>query len=274
MTLKGRTWIARTPRIWIVPVSALIWLLGPVSGARAALLTFAQVSESSTNTNANIFAYLNDAGVEAELGTDIGGVFGAPGAANFTYLSLPGLPADLQGVQACTISMTASTTDTTTPEGAVQDEQIFNGSGTFSDTLSITRDTPAAEGNGARTNLLTLTFSGPLEGRIGGSTPSLSGNTSLGDTVTYTSDFVTFAESTQQDFEMAFSSWTPALALAGDGNFTAATAAGAGTFDFSAGSVIVPEPTQMPWVVLGLGLALTRVRRRAGSRIPMVSTVM
>ena len=36
------------------------------------------------------------------------------------------------------------------------------------DIIKFTRDTPAAEGLGTRTNLLTVTFTGSLSGHVGG----------------------------------------------------------------------------------------------------------
>jgi hypothetical protein len=269
MKLHGVLQDAVSPRVWIMPAGLLAGLFGlaPHAHADVVPVTFAQVTESSSNPNANVFAYLDNGKAssgDAELGTDVGGVFGAPVAANFTFL-LSGLPADLQGVQDATISLTASTV-TPVVDGTDGHEQDFTGLGQYTDVLSITRDTPAAEGNGSRTNLLTMTFTGELEGRIAGTTPTLSGNTSLGDTVTYTSDFVSFASSAEQDFNLAFSSWNPDLALSSDGYFKNATAAGTGTFDFGAASVGTPEPAALPWFVVGLALVMTRVRRPANRR--------
>jgi hypothetical protein len=278
MKLHGFIQGARPRRLWIMPAGLFIGLFGLSPHLRAAVtpVTFAQVTESSANSSANVFAYLDNSATtgDAELGTDVGGVFGAAVPADFTFLT-SGLPADLQGVQDATISMTSSTVTPVAPAlGFGEYAQSFTGLGQFTDVVSITRDTPAAEGNGSRTNLLTMIFTGPLEGRLGGTTPSLSGNTSLGDTVTFTSDFMTFTSAAEEDFNMAFSSWNPQLTLAGDGNFNTASAAAASTFDFGTASVATPEPAALPWFVMAIGLALTRVRRRTGHRSHLTSAAI
>jgi hypothetical protein len=239
--------------------------------ASSAPVTFAQIIESSLNSNPNIFAYINN-GTNAEFGTDVGGVFGAPAAAEFTFLSVLGtpLPADLSGVQDCTISLTSSTSTPATTFGGLASEPI-NGSGAVTDILKITRDTPALEGMGTRTNLLTMTFTGNLLGAIGGATPQLAGNSGLGDTVTYSSDFLGFAGSTQQDFSTTFSSWGPAnppppgLSVGTGGFFTPASAAGTATFDFEGAATVIPDPNAVPLlalVVLPLAAAQRYRRQR------------
>lgn len=273
MNRKGsRRWLRQSA--WIT--SGLAGFLIPMASsvqAATAPVTFAQVIESTANGNPNVFAYLdNGPGTGAEFGTDVGGVFGAAAPAEFTFLSVLGsLPADLAGVQDATISLTSSTTSPVTVSGPFGDEPI-NGSGTEVDVLKITRDTPAAEGGGARTNLLTMTFTGQLLGAIGGATPQLSGNSALGDTVTYSSDFLSFAQSTEQDFSVTFSSWGPAvppppgLSVATDGFYNDATAAGAGTFDFQGNATRMPEPGSVSLIVLG-SAALLAGGRRSGRRL-------
>src|SRR5262249_18503887 len=138
--------------------------------------------------------------------------------------------------------------------------------------IQIIRTAPAAEGSGSRTNLLTVTFTSQLTGILDGRTPQLSANTSLGFTVNYTSDFLTFPNG-EKDFSLTFSSW--ASAADGNGlelttlltswNFASATAAGAGTFS---GTAIVPEPATLTMAGIGLVLsAIAVVRQRKRRRI-------
>ena len=192
---------------------------------------------------------------------------------SFTYLSLPGLPADLAGTQMATLTMTSSTINpvgTGTVLGTMIGEQSIDGSGTLTDVLSITRNTPAAEGMGSRTNLLTVTFTGDVLGVIGGD-PSLTGDTALGATITYTSDFLNFSATTERDFSLVFSSWIDngggnGLSIdALDNFFNSATAAGAGTFDSaSPPGPFVPEPATLSLAAIGLaGLLLVAFRRDA-----------
>jgi hypothetical protein len=256
-------------------------LLCGAATANAAVMpvTFAQAIESSANTNSNVFAYNNNgAGGDAEFGTSLsGGPIGAAVPISFSFLPTVGtLPSDITGIQDATISMTSSTTSAaTTAFGGTFADQPITGGGTVTDTIKITRSTPAAEGAGSKTNLLTVTFTGHLYGAVGGPTPTLSADTGLGDTVTYTSDFMSFAPSTQQDFNLALSSWDPlvtpptGLAVNSDGYFNSATAAGAATFDFQESGAPIPEPTSLG--VLGLGglllLSGRRLRRRSGGSL-------
>jgi hypothetical protein len=264
---------------WSIPMVGAILLLGAATANAAAVpVTFAQAIESSASTNSNVFAYNNNGtGSDAEFGTSAGGALGAAVPISFVFLPAAGtLPDDLTGIQDATISMTSSTTSqTTTAFGGTFAEQAITGDGTVTDTIKITRSSAAAEGAGAKTNLLTVTFTGDLSGPIGGPTPDLSADTGLGNTVTYSSDFVSFAPSTQQDFNLALSSWDPlvtpptGLAVNSDGYFNSATAAGAATFDFQEAGAPIPEPTSLG--VLGLGglllLSGRRLLRRSGGSI-------
>ena len=230
-----------------VAIGAII--LAFASASWASTITFVQFHEATSQPSANEFAYINngpDTANPAELITDPSGVPGGAVAAVFNYLSITSaLPADLQGNQSATVTLTSSTTSpvVTGFGGTIGDEQIIGG-GTLTDVLAITRTTPAAEGSGSRTNLLTMTFTGQLVGAIGGQTPQLSGGTDTGYTVTYTSDFLSFAGSTENDYSLTFTSWTDVnSALAGlqvaDNNFfDSANAAGAATFD---ADINVPE---------------------------------
>jgi hypothetical protein len=150
---------------------------------------------------------------------------------------------------------------------SIDDQQVM-GTGDLTDTLAITRDTPASEGTGSRTNLLSLTFTGQLFGEIGGLTPQLSGSTSA-YTVDYTSDFLSFAGSTERDYAITFTSWTTDANDANDGLglmpstdnfFEAATAAGSGTFD---SNVVTVAPEAATFAsMLGASFSLLLRRRR------------
>jgi len=265
------------------PIVGSLFLVGAASIAHAAAttqpVTFAQFTETANTANANEFAYNNN-GTDAQLGTSTGGTLGAAIPINFSYLSgLTNLPSDLTGVQSATIKMTSSTVSpATTAFGGTFALQPVTAGGTVVDTISITRNTPASEGVGSKTNLLTVTFTGSLEGALGGTTPSLSANSVLGNTVTYSSDFLSFAQTTQQDFNLAFSSWAPlvtpptGLGVNSNGFFNSATAAAAGTFDLAGTTSVVPEPASMAiavfggMLVLGMGRNLrSRDRRSSGT---------
>lgn len=246
------------------------------SALRASVVTFAQFQEATTQPDANDFAYINNDApatvASAELVTDPAGVPGAAVPVVFSFLSEAGLPPDLQGAQDATLSLTSSTTSgvQTGFSGTIGDQQIL-GDGPLLDVLTITRDTAAAEGNGSRTNLLTMTFSGTLLGELDGLTPQLSGNSNLGDTVSYTSDFLNFVGATEGNYSLAFSSWITNADGNGleiddtDNYFNSATAAGVGTFDANGTTVVtVPEPAT---TALAAGAFLPiMLRRRCRSK--------
>ena len=250
-------------------------MLGFAPGLRAATITFAQFQEATTGSNANEFAYLNNgpgtgSTADAELVTDPSGAAGAAILVVFNYLSFSGaFPADLQGPQNATATLTSSSTsDVATGFSDSIDDQQITGTGEMTDVLAITRDTPAAEGSGSRTNLLTMTFTGQLFGEIGGLTPQLSGS-NVTYTVNYSSDFLTFTGSTERDYSITFTSWTTnaddannglGLMPSEDNYFEAATAAGSASFDSNA-VALAPEAATFASMI-GASLPLLARRRR------------
>lgn len=257
---------------WTMPVLGTVLAFGVTATARAAAIpvSFAQAIDDT-----NVFAYANNgAGNDAEFGTSTGGAEGAAIPIDFTFLAGAGpLPADLTGIQDATISMTSSTVSpVVTAFGGTFAEQPITGGGLLIDQISIIRDMSAAEGAGARRNLLTVTFTGNITGAVGGTTPSLSANSVLGDTVIYSSDFLSFAQSTQQDFNVALSSWDPlvtppsGLGINADGYFNSATAAGVATFDFQGAATVIPEPSSVGALALSGMLMLIGGERKLRSR--------
>jgi hypothetical protein len=234
--------------VGFAPVVAGVVLLAATSWASAQAKTFAQVTESSSDPAGNDFAYINNGpSGDAELTTDPGGVLGAPIAVDFTFLNGLGGPLASQINIPASLTLTSSTLTPVTPAGGgLVAYQPLTGHGAAPDVLSITIS-PAEEAalGVSSTNLLTLTgFTGNLIGVVGGSTPQLYGDTELGNTVGYSSGFVSFPAGSQEDYSVALSSWLsvpPAgLQIAPDGYYGGATASAAGTFDFSA---TVPEPS-------------------------------
>ena len=129
----------------------------------------------------------------------------------FAYSSIAGLPADLSGIQGAHLTFTSFTTLGPTSVGSVF-SNIFDGSGVNSAMLTITRDTPAAEGTGSRTILLQVIFTPfTFNGTGGGAGFSAS---SLSGTVTFSSDFLDFSNAIERDVGLSFSSLSPGLGLA------------------------------------------------------------
>jgi hypothetical protein len=166
----------------------------------------------------------------------------------FTYLGLgTSLPADLQGPQAAMLTLTCSTDSPVTELGNGFAEEPFPTQA--NDTLIITRDTPAGGGtnllyypatvNGpgtSGTNLLTMTFTGDLIGKIGGETAQLAGDAQNGDTVSFSSDFLPGFDLQVGNYSLNFTSWlsfSPSLSgmeIDSDGYF-------------SSGGARVPDPS-------------------------------
>jgi hypothetical protein len=234
-------------------VAAGILALGSAQASKAATITtFAQFSEASGTGNPNLFSYVDTPNTSASLISSTNGTTLAAIPVTFTFLGGAG-PSALQGPQPAMLTLTSTTSSAVqTFLAGLGLEQAFPAPATGSDTLAITLDTPFD----GLSNLLTATFTGELLGIAGGLSPQLSANNGVaGETVSYTSDFVTLG-SAGGNFSLTFSSWTNGLSS--DGGmpplFNSATAAGTGTFD----AIVVPEPS-----TLALGsLVLLLGRRR------------
>lgn len=260
---------------FLLSACALIALVAFVRPAelRASVITFAQFEQATGSGNSNLFAYIDNGPTgNAELVTDPLGDIGGEIPVTFTYLDLPGLPADLQGPQAAMLSLTASTTAPAST-GSPFVGQDFTGVGNTIPTLTITRDTPAAEGSGSRTDLLTVEFLGFLFGFDGSTNPSLISGASEDALMGYESDFVNFVGNAvgASDMNVAFTSWTTNAdsnglefsSVPADHYFASATAAAAGTFDVN--TTAIPEPRLM-------GLLAAATILFAGSRRPRGSS--
>src|SRR5262249_32788221 len=136
-------------RFAAILVIALGCLIAPV--AKAQQTTFAQFFERGGD---NAFSYASSgtagAGGRATLSTQNVAIY-------FQYMGITNLPADLAGIQNAHLAFHSFTT--LGPTVAVSGfASIFNGSGANAAEITITRDTPAAEGDGSRTVLLQAVF--------------------------------------------------------------------------------------------------------------------
>jgi len=142
--------------------------------------------------------------------------------------------------------------------------------------------TSLSAGNLPGTDLLTTTAStGALTGVIGGRTLNFNGDTGLGNSVNYSSDFLNFSNTIEQDFSFGFTSLktigtngalsvkTTGNLANGKGNFNPFTTSGGGTFD-SDPAPLAPSPEPAPvaaFLIGGMGLALLAFRGRKASRL-------
>jgi hypothetical protein len=267
----------------IVGTVLFVACAAPLAEVHAAS-TFAQFTEAtfaspqSPFPPGSFFGYADNGVGDAELGTVIDNGLGDPIPVNFNFLNQAGLPADLQGIQDATMTMTSSTTaPVVTGFGGTVGSQLFDGKGELENVITFTRNTPASEGFGAHTNLLTVTFTAQLTGMLGGQTASLTADTLTGYTVSYTSDFLSFSPDADAHYNLEQTSWlTPnafaAVAASGplaidstSQNFFAALATGAGSFA-GGSSVSIPEPSTCVLAVLSLTFLGLAGRRRLKSK--------
>jgi len=130
--------------------------------------------------------------------------------------------------------------------------------------LVITADVPS----GGFSNLLTVNGNGILDGIYGGTTASMAGDTSVGQTVNYTSDFLNFAGNNAYNLAFVLKNTTP-LKLAGNSYLKTFKASGTGNFSSDEQSFGVPEPSTSTAFLFGglavLGLIAFGRKTRAGS---------
>jgi hypothetical protein len=227
------------------------------SVAKAQLTTFAQFFERGGDS---AFSYTSSgtagAGGSARLGTTNVAIY-------FQSMGITNLPADLAGIQNAHLAFTSFTT--LAPTASSEFNNIFNGSGANAAMITITRDTPAAEGNGSRTVLLQAVFTPFVFSGSGGS--GALNASSISGTVTFTSDFLSFQNSVQRDLALAFSSISPSLHIGANGFLGDFAAAGTGTFSSDhIENLVAPGPTleiralpgavQLSWTTNAVGYQL------------------
>lgn len=119
-------------------------------------------------------------------------------------------------------------------------------------------------------NLLTATFisGGGIAGSLRGSSGSVNASTTAGDTITYTSDFLNFSSTLDQDFALSLSSITPPLAFTRGQSLNTFFATATGSFSTDPvplPTAVIPEPATWGLLVVGFGLVGLQGRRRSRS---------
>jgi MYXO-CTERM domain-containing protein len=112
---------------------------------------------------------------------------------------------------------------------------------------------------GTGKNLLTMNFTGDIKGTSGAITSTLAGSDATGNTVTFSSAFLTFSQP-GDSYSVTLGSMSPALSI-GPGGFLNSFVSGfSGSFTANASSVsTTPEPASRALLALG---ALALIRRR------------
>jgi hypothetical protein len=222
--------------------------------AQATPVTFGQFIQKSPN--ARLFSYTNeDSGAtrKAEIkGTDIPIYF---------QLGVNGLPADLVDLQNAHLSVDFVSNLGTTGSG---DSRVQMFDTATNGTITFTRDSAAAEGNGTRTNLLTVSFTNAELDASNGS-GSFTFKTNANSVISYSSDFLDFSQVVSKDFSFSFSGANPTFSAPVGSSGRSTRFSGTGTFASDPAPFYpgVPEVSTWGMMVLGFGAAGLTMR---GSR--------
>jgi hypothetical protein len=228
--------------------------------AHAATETFGQFIQKSPSSRA--FSYTNQDSAGGKKATISG-----TNVPIFFQLGVGGLPADLTGLQDAHLSINfVSNLGTTAGSGASSRVQMFdtvtNGSITF------TRDTAAAEGNGAKTNLLTVSFSNAeLDASNGDGSFTFKSNAD--SVITFSSDFLDFTNVVDKDFSFSFSGASPTFSSTLGSSGRSTSFSGSGTFASDPAPLVVggvPEPASWAMMLGGFGLLGLSLRNRKASQ--------
>ena len=160
----------------------------------------------------------------------------------------------------------------------VFDQANFSGTFTFVTKTAITVGAPnfMPHTYAAGSNLLTVTFNGAdITGSIGGSSGNSQDSTLGGGTVTFTSDFLDFTQTSERDLALSLTSVFPTFAQASmvatkNQALKSFLTNGSGQFSSDPapvinGLVVVPEPGVWMLMVAGFGLVGVSARRRVRS---------
>ena len=236
--------MARSFSKLLVPAAALIGALTGVSPAFATDTSFA----TYTGTSASFKTVQTGTSVKlSETSTVV-----------FSFLNT-NLAPKVTGVSA-TLTFTATALDTSYTAGKFPDQADLSGTYTFTSTTAYTiGSTTYAAGS----NLLTVSFSGAdLYGKNGGKTATFSDDSTLGGTVTYSSDFLDFSSTNSRDFAIALSAIAPKFG--GTTSLNSFTGTPVGVFSSDPAPVstaAVPEPATWMLMLAGFGAIGLGVRR-------------
>jgi len=248
---------------YVAYITTAILLAGAAVPAHADTQTFGQFLQRTPG--ARLFQYLNqDSGANKKAtlrttGTATGNTLAS--IPIFYLLSIPGLPADLTGLQNAHLTVSFVSNLGTTGSGTNR-VQMFDT--LVGGSISIIRDTAAAEGANSRTNLLTVSFSNAELDASNGS-GSFTFKTNPSSVITYTSDFLDFSHVIAKDFSFSFSGASPTFNAPLGSSGRSTRFSGTGTFA-SEPAPDVPEISTWSMMLIGFGAAGLAMRNGRGRK--------
>lgn len=237
-----------------IACATLAATLGISAPASAVIATFSSFAPNSTAHNIRWQRTAPRSGNLYTIATN-GGTVPASVMVKFSFLSAALAPYVSDVASKFTLFASVTNSPATLGSGQLV-QNLGTGSFSFLSTAPITiGSTTYATGS----NLLSATFDhAALFGSAGGTSGSLSASSGAGDTLVYSSDFMSFPAG-DTDFSIALTAISPVVSRANANsalNNFRATANG----NFSA--AVVPEPASWALMVTGFGLVGVAARRR------------
>ena len=253
-------------RKFTILASLALTTLAAATPAAAVTTTFANFSALAGGANVRWVRSGND----AEFYTTTLNNSTAAGARNVNFSFLQASIAPFVTNVTASWTMNGTVTNTVaTMSGTTLNQTNLTGTFSFLTTQDITI---GANFFAAGSNLLSGTFSSAqLSGTRGGNSAGISGSTPPTNSVTYTSDFLTFGNTNDRNFAINLTSVNPVLQAAGGGTpFTPTSAVNSfravagGSFSSDPAPVVtaVPEPGTWAMMIAGMGLVGFARRRR------------
>lgn len=229
--------------------------IGLAASPAAALVTF---GSSNVITTSNI-RYVTSTTGSSQIYTTPNNTATSPGLALATFSVSDAVSGFLPLAATLSNFSLSASVPTVTGLSSGSPFSISGVSGTF----SFMAQSPVTAGLVTGVNLLSAIFTNAtLSGTIGGSSITLSGNSTSG-TLTYTSDFLDFTDINTTAFSLTGNT-AAAIGLASSGRINNFRASVNGNFASNPPPVIprVPEPETWAMLVLGFGLVGVAARRR------------
>lgn len=179
----------------------------------------------------------------------------------YFLLAADGLAPDLDGLQNAHLTVDFLSNLGTTGSASSR-VQLFDTASAGS--INFTRDTAADEGNGTRTNLLTVSFTNAeLDASQNGGSFTFKSNAN--SVITFSSDFLDFTNVVNKDFSFSFSGASPTFNAPIGSSSRSMAFSGSGTFASDPAPLVVglvPEPASWGMMLVGFGAIGGIARRR------------